>query len=31
MIDKNYQGQGYGRAAMESWISMIKMKINIIT
>lgn len=24
MIDKNYQGQGYGRAAMESWISMIK-------
>lgn len=24
MIDKNYQGKGYGRAAMELWLSMIK-------
>jgi len=24
MIDKNYQGLGYGRKAMELWISMIK-------
>lgn len=24
MIDKNYQGKGYGRIAMELWLSMIK-------
>ncbi len=24
MIDKNYQGQGYGKVSMELWMSMIK-------
>ena len=24
MIDKNYQGQGYGKESMELWLSMIK-------
>lgn len=24
MIDKNYQGQGYGKQAMETWIDMVK-------
>ena len=24
MIDQNYQGQGYGKASMELWLSMIK-------
>lgn len=24
MIDKNYQGKGYGKASMELWLSMIK-------
>jgi len=26
MIDKNYQGQGYGKVAMELWLSMIRKK-----
>lgn len=24
MIDQNYQGQGYGKASMELWLSMVK-------
>ncbi len=31
MIDKNYQGQGYGKVSMELWMSMIKRKTDIVT